>query len=195
MSCDCDITTPQLVLQPQLCLSVKKINVTVKSSTGMVLRPLAVLTALVTAVSRLRLSMSVIQKGIFWVKAARFLPRISPSDMASRSWFSQALAAIMQLGIYVTSAQRLLKASFSLIGETPAELCPTMEGWALSESLVSWERLSEHMRSLTPSYSICFQCSTSTCIRLESFLSQFLWLFCQPLQLSNRLKTFSFWFP
>lgn len=134
MSCVCYFTTPLLVSQPQSYLSVKKINVTARSSTEMVLRPLAVWTVLMTVVSWLRLSMSAIQREISWVQAVHCQPHISSSDMVSRSWFSQTLAAIMQLGIYVTSAQRLLKAPFSIIGQTLAELFLTMERWAPSEA-------------------------------------------------------------
>lgn len=97
-------------------------------------RPLAVLTGLMTAVTWIRLSMSAIHRGIFWVQAARCQSPISFSDTVSRAWFSQALAAIMKLGIYVKGAGRLQKAPFSLIGKTLAELCLTMEGWVLSEA-------------------------------------------------------------
>lgn len=97
-------------------------------------RPLGVLTVLMTVVRWLRPSMSAVHRGIFWVQAARCQSRISFSDTTLRTRFIQALAAIMQLGIYVTGAGRLLKAPFSLIGQTLAELCLTMEGWVLSEA-------------------------------------------------------------
>lgn len=97
-------------------------------------RPLAVLTVLMTVVTWLHLSVSAVHRGIFWVQSVRCQSRISLSDTVSHTWFIQALAAIMQLGIYVTGAGRLLKAPFSLIGKTLAELCLTMEGWVLSEA-------------------------------------------------------------
>lgn len=59
-------------------------------------RPLAVLTVLMTVVTWLRPSMSGVHRGIFWVQAVRCQSGISFSDTVSRTWFIQALAAIMQ---------------------------------------------------------------------------------------------------
>lgn len=146
MSCVYDFTTPLLVSQSYL--RVKTTNVTVKSSIGVVLRPLAVWTLLMTVVSRLRLSMS--------AHPERNLLGPGSTLPASHLFLWRGVALMVQPSTGSHYAVRNIchkrtTASKGTIFSNWQNSCRAVSnngGLSAQRLFVSWERWSEHKRSL-----------------------------------------------